>query len=57
MGIFSQEEINSMEKVLNAFRHLTSEEITQYSHKEKAWTKPKDKEIISYEYARNLTCI
>ena len=57
MGIFSQEEINSMEKVLNAFKHLTSEEMTQYSHKEEAWTKPKDKEIISYEYARNLTCI
>jgi hypothetical protein len=24
MGIFSQEEINSMEKVLNAFKHLMS---------------------------------
>jgi putative zinc finger/helix-turn-helix YgiT family protein len=57
MGIFSQEEINSMEKVLNAFKHLTSEEITQCSHKEEPWTKPKNKEIISYEYARNLTCI
>jgi len=57
MDIFSQEEINSMEKVLNTFSHLTSEKITQCSHKEKAWTKPKDKEIISYEYARNLTCI
>ena len=57
MGVFSQEEINSMEKVLNTFSHLTSEKITQCSHKEKAWTKPKDKEIISYEYARNLTCI
>lgn len=57
MGIFSQEEINSMEKILNTFSHLTSEEITQCSHKEEAWTKPKDKEIISYEYAKNLTCI
>jgi hypothetical protein len=46
-----------MKKVLNAFKHHTSEEITQRSHKEKAWTKPKDEEIISYEYARNLTCI
>jgi len=57
MGIFSQEEIKSMEEVLNAFKHLTSEKITQCSHKEEAWTKLKDKEIISYEYARNLTCI
>jgi len=57
MGIFSQEEINSMEEALNAFKHLSSEEITQYSHKEKAWTKSKNKEIINYEYARNLTCI
>jgi len=57
IGIFSQEEINSMENVLNTFSHLTSEEITQCSHKEEAWTKPKNKEIISYEYARNLTCI
>jgi putative zinc finger/helix-turn-helix YgiT family protein len=57
MDIFSQEEINSMNEVLNAFRHLTSEEITQYSHKEEAWTKSKNKEIISYEYAKNLTCV
>ena len=57
MGIFSQEEIDSMEKVLNTFKNLTSEKITQCSHKEEAWTKPKDKEIISYEYAKNLTCI
>ena len=47
MGIFSQKEINSMEKVLNTFSHLTSEEITQSSHKEEAWTKPKNKEIKS----------
>ena len=57
MDIFSQEEINSMNEVLNAFRHLTSEEITQHSHKEEAWTKSKNKETISYEYAKNLTCI
>jgi len=57
MGIFSQEEINSMNEVLNAFKHLTSEEITQFFHKEEAWTKSKNKEIISYEYAKNLTCI
>jgi len=57
MGIFSQEEINSMEKVLNAFKHLTSEKITQCSHKEEAWTKAKNKEIISYKYAKKLTCI
>ncbi len=46
-----------MEKVLGDFKHLTSEKMTQCSHKEEAWTKPKDKEIISYEYAKNLTCI
>jgi len=57
LGIFSQEEINSMEEVLSAFKHLTSEKITQCSHKEEAWTKTKNKEIISYEYAKNLTCI
>jgi putative zinc finger/helix-turn-helix YgiT family protein len=57
MVIFSQEEINSMNEVLNAFKHLTSEEITQCSHKEEAWTKSKNKEIISYEHAKNLTCI
>jgi len=57
MDIFSQEEINSMEEVLNAFKHLTSEKITQCSHKEEAWTRPKNKKIISYEYAKNLTSI
>jgi len=57
MVIFSQGEINSMNEVLNTFKHLTSEEITQCSHKEEAWTKSKNKEIISYEYAKKLTCI
>jgi len=57
MGIFSQEEIDSIEKVLNTFKNLTSKQMTQHSHKEEAWTKSKNKEIISYEYARNLTCI
>ncbi|MEA3295687.1 MAG: Panacea domain-containing protein, partial [Patescibacteria group bacterium] len=57
MDIFSQEEINSMKKVLNTFKNLTSEEITQFSHEEEAWTKPKNKEIISYEYAKDLICI
>jgi hypothetical protein len=52
MGIFSQDEINSMEEVLNAFKHLTSEEITKRSHKEEAWTKSKNKEIISYKYVK-----
>ena len=57
MIIFSQEETDSIEKVLNTFKNLTSEKITQCSHKEKAWTKPKNKEIISYEHAKNLICI
>ena len=57
MGIFSQEEIDSMEKVLNTFKHITSEKITQCSHKEKVWTTPKNREIISYKYVKNLTCI
>jgi putative zinc finger/helix-turn-helix YgiT family protein len=54
MDIFSQEEINSMNEVLNAFKHLTSEEITQCSHKEEAWTKSKNKEIISYEHSKKI---
>jgi hypothetical protein len=57
MDIFSQEEIDSMEKVLNTFKNLTSEKMTQRSHKEEAWTKPKNKEIIGYECAKSLTCI
>lgn len=57
MGIFSQGEIDSMKKVLNTFKNLTSEKITRCSHKEEAWTKPKNKEIISYEHAKNLTYI
>jgi len=40
MDIFSQEEINSMEEVLSAFKHLPSEKIIQCSHKEEAWAKP-----------------
>ncbi|GAH34604.1 unnamed protein product [marine sediment metagenome] len=42
MGIFSQEEIDSIEKGLNTFKNITSEKITQCSHKEKVWITPKN---------------
>ncbi len=57
MGIFSQEEIDSMEKVLNTLKNLTFEKITQCSHKEEAWTKPKNKKFISYKHAKSLPSI
>lgn len=54
---FSQEEINSMKKVLEMFEHLTSEKITKRSHKEKAWKDTKNKEMIGYECAKSITWI
>ena len=57
MIIFSQEETDSIEKVLNTFKNLPSEKITQFFHEEKARAKLKNKEIISYEHAKKLICI
>lgn len=54
MSIFKEEEREVIDKVINLFKTKNSNEITELSHKEKAWLEKEDKELISYEYARFL---
>jgi putative zinc finger/helix-turn-helix YgiT family protein len=54
LSIFSKEEMNSINKVLKAFKFLTSEKISEYSHQEKAWKATKVKQLINYKHAKDM---
>lgn len=54
-GIFSEEEIKVMNFVADTFREYTSTRITDMSHQEAAYTKCEDGDIISYQYAKELS--
>lgn len=56
MSIFSKEELKTMKYILNRFKNLSSKEISEPSHKEKAWKILKTKEFISYKLAEDLKC-
>ncbi len=56
LSIFSKEELETIKYVLNRFKNLSSKEISELSHKEKAWKISKTKELISYELAKDLKC-
>lgn len=54
-NLFSETELNILEKVSTAFKSTTTNEIIELSHLESAWIKnEKEKNIISYEYAFDL---
>jgi len=54
LSIFSKEEMNSINKVLDTFKPFTSEKISEYSHQEKAWKATKVKQLINYKHAENI---
>jgi len=54
-SIFSEEEIQVMNFVADTFRDYTSTDIKNKSHQETAYKKCKDGDIISYEYAKELS--
>jgi len=54
LSIFSKEELETINYVFNRFKNLSSKEISELSHKEKAWKISKTKERISYELAEDL---
>ena len=54
-SIFSEKEIQVMDFVANTFRNDTSTSIMNKSHQETAYKKCKDGDIISYEYAKELS--
>jgi putative zinc finger/helix-turn-helix YgiT family protein len=52
---FSETEIQVMDFVADTFRNETSTSIMNKSHKETAYVKSEDGDIISYEYAKELS--
>lgn len=54
-SIFSEKEIQVMDFVADTFRNDTSTSIMEKSHREAAYKKCKDGDIISYEYAKELS--
>ena len=56
LSIFSKEELETMNYVFNRFKNLSSKDISELSHKEKAWKISEMKKLISYELAKDLKC-
>lgn len=54
ISIFDEDEIIVLESVINDFRNMNAYQISEYSHREKAYTNTENKEYISYEYADSL---
>jgi len=54
-SIFSEKEIQVMDFIADTFREDTSTSIMEKSHREAAYKKCKDGDIISYEYAKELS--
>ena len=56
--LFSENELNALEKVANIFKDTSTGDIIKLSHLEEAWkNNEKDKKVISYEYAFELNLI
>ncbi len=56
MGLFSEIELETLEKVANIFKETSTNEIIKLSHLEEAWKKnEKEKNVISYEFAFELS--
>ncbi len=53
--LFSENELNVLEKVANVFKPTSTNQMIEISHLEEAWKKnEKNKSVISYEYAFDL---
>ena len=51
---FFENEIKILEIVKEKFRYFSGKDISEYMHQEDAYVKTNDKEIISYEWAKEL---
>jgi len=54
-SMFSEKEIEVMNFITDTFHNHTATKIKNKSHQETAYTKSEDGEIISYEYAKDLS--
>lgn len=56
--LFTENELNTLEKVASVFKEASTNDIIKLSHLEEAWkNNEKDKSVISYEYAFELNQI
>jgi len=53
-GITSQE-IQILNKVINKFKSMKTKDVVEYMHQEKAYIQTQMEELISYEYAKEVT--
>lgn len=54
LSVFSEDELNIIDKVIQRFEKLNTNQISDLSHFEDAWINTSMGELISYEYADNL---
>ena len=56
--LFTENELNTLEKVATVFKETSTNDIIKLSHFEEAWkNNEKEKKVISYEYAFELNQI
>lgn len=54
-GVLRTEELNTVSLIVDKFGHLSASELSKISHMEKAYTETTTGELISYEYALELS--
>ncbi|MEG1411226.1 MAG: DUF4065 domain-containing protein [Romboutsia sp.] len=57
MSLFSKNEIQVIDEVIELLKDKTATNISDLSHQERAWLEIKDNELIPYEYAHDLKAI
>lgn len=54
MSMFSEDEMNTINNVIDKLKNMSCKEISNESHKESAWINTNIDELISYDYADEL---
>ena len=54
LKLFTQQEIEIMDKVLSVLKGKNANTLTKWSHKFKGWIETKDGELINYNYAKDF---
>lgn len=54
-SMFSEYEMEVIQKVVEVFKDYSAKAISEYSHDERAWVEPAEKEYISYKYAKSIS--
>lgn len=57
LSLFSKEELDTIDNVINLFKGKKVNEISDLSHEEKGWIVTKANDVISYEYAIDLKIV